>query len=252
MNLKNYSLGTPASVYTAELIFKNKEFKLIQVSETQTLSSQCVFLPEKSHSLLRNILALGSEMREEQLVGVFCFIKKGIKELTSPGCKCCSFLKIKSKEIELLIEKLIWFNALQCSLINMILLFCCCLDWSIGLYLLLQEQNGEWGKTPQCGKPACCSGTELPADWDRSSGQCWRDGEAQILPDWCKTGPGVSATKLHWPSSFCQQPLIVLGWRILSSEPQILPHQNKSWHAFPLLINWYEIPHQSSRHYWMW
>lgn len=94
-------------MYSTEFIFKNKELKLIQVSGTQTLSSQCVFLPEESQSLLRNILALGSEMRVEQLVGVSCFIKKCIKELTTSGCKYCSFLKIKSKQIELLTEKLI-------------------------------------------------------------------------------------------------------------------------------------------------
>lgn len=85
--------------------FSTTGLKLIQVSEAQILSSQYVFLPEESHSLLQNILTLGSEMRMEQLVGASCFIKKNhMRELTAAGGKYFSRFKIKSKQIKLLLE----------------------------------------------------------------------------------------------------------------------------------------------------
>ena len=87
LNLQNYTLETLASVYSTEFkfmpFFSLKGLKLIQVSEAQTLSSQYVFLPEESHSLLQNILTLGSETRKKQLVGVSCFIKKMHKRVNN-------------------------------------------------------------------------------------------------------------------------------------------------------------------------
>lgn len=89
----------------------------------------------------------------------------------------------------------------------------------LGVYIsCCKSRTGNEAKHHNVGNLHAAVG-QLPSDWDRSSGQCWRDGGAQTLPDWCKTGPVVSASRFHQPSSFWQQPLIVLGWRTLSSEP---------------------------------
>lgn len=70
---------------------------------------------------------------KELFVRVSYLIKKIYKGLITSGGKSFSHLKMKWKQMELLIETLSWINTLQYSLINMFLLFCYCLGWSADL-----------------------------------------------------------------------------------------------------------------------